>query len=315
MYPLTLFGRGGRGRRGGERGGGGRGRGRGWLLKAGVHTYSMTSLSDLLDVLDKGEKGNYEDLSEDEQEGGSQSGSDGAPEEAKTWTSRAKRSGSAATARHTPGIVDKGLLRPERSPSTSSEDLRPNKRVRFNVDKDAKNSKLHLPDVEGVLHPGDKEEEEEGEEDGDDNDDDGGVKEEEDMEDGGEEESDEDGEEEIDEDGEEESDEVGEEKSEEDGEESDGLEEDGDGGEEEEESDGEMGDDIDEAEREDVEDVEGEGNDTEGGEVALKGEGQCGEERAKVAAECRYVPPHLREKDKSKQLEKLKKRIQGLVNR
>ena len=292
--------------RGGEGKGGGRGRGRGWLLKAGVHTYSMTSLPDLLDVLDKGKKGSYEDLSEDEQEGGSQSGSDGAPEEAKTWTSRAKRSGSAATARHTPGIVDKGLLRPERSPSTSSEDLRPNKRVRFNVDKDAKNSKLHLPVVEGVLHHGDKEEEEE-EEDGDDNDDDGGVKEEEDMEDDGEEESDEDGEEESDEDGEEESDEGGEE--------SDGLEEDGDGGEEEEESDGEMGDDIDEAEREDVEDVEGEGNDTEGREVSLKGEGLCGEEQAEGAAECRYVPPHLRQKDKSKQLEKLKKRIQGLVNR
>lgn len=241
-------------------------------------TFESEGLTYLLDVVDKGEKGSFEDT-EDEVEGSS--GSDSAPEELETLTrrSRAKRNMSAATKQTPDTVMGQGreaLCSQKKDLSSSSEDLRPSKRVRFSMDE-----KRSLKNEEGqpaVVK--DKEED--------------GMEEESDGMEGWEEMSD------------------GEELEEEDEKEGDGKEEDDDNDEEEEEEgDGGMGE---ENRGKCGRNTEGENSDGECRGQEDEGGGDNG--RTQGPAECsRYIPPHLRQKDKSKQLGKLKKRVQGLLNR
>eukprot|EP00731_Ephydatia_muelleri_P023885 Em0016g156a len=276
-------------------------------------TFESEGLTYLLDVLDKGEKGDFEDITEDEMEGSS--GSDSAPEEFETLTrsSRTKRNASATT-RQALDVTGqgKGVLCQKKDLSSSSGDLRPSKRVQFSMD-----GRMNLKDEEDQ-HAAAKDEEGDDDDDGgDDDDDDGaGMEDEEerdegsDERDGGREGLEEGVGEELEEgDGEELEEGVGEELEEGVGEEE--LEVEGVGEELEVEGDGGMGEEDRGKRARGV--AEGEGSEGEG--RAQEDEGGGDEGKAREPAECRYIPPHLRQKDKSKQLGKLKKRVQGLLNR
>ncbi|KAL5483805.1 hypothetical protein EMCRGX_G020220 [Ephydatia muelleri] len=315
-------------------------------------TFESEGLTYLLDVLDKGEKGDFEDITEDEMEGSS--GSDSAPEEFETLTrsSRTKRNASATT-RQALDVTGqgKGVLCQKKDLSSSSGDLRPSKRVQFSMD-----GRMNLKDEEDQ-HAAAKDEEGDDDDDGgDDDDDDGaGMEDEEERDEGSDEEEMEEEESdgmegwEDESDGEDLEEGVGEELEEGDGEELEegvGEELEEGVGEELEEGDGEeleegVGEELEEGVGEEELEVEGvgeelevegdggmgeedrgkrargvaEGEGSEGEGRAQEDEGGGDEGKAREPAECRYIPPHLRQKDKSKQLGKLKKRVQGLLNR
>ena len=249
-------------------------------------------------MLDKGEEGNYEDLSEEEQGGAS---SDSAPEEAETWMS-SSRVKMAATG-HTTGTSlhpGKSVLHSKKTLST--EDKRPSKRVQFSMDEENDSTRgkassfmfVELINVINLLA-----EEENGGDEVMEGDDDSDII-------GGQEEGEEEEEEEESSELEEEESDLGEE------EESDlGEEEESDLGEEEGSDGGEM-EDSDGSEEGDTEGMDGErGQQGKEGEEPQERDKQL----VKGMAECKYVPPHLRQRNRSGQVEKLKKRIQGLVNR